>query len=102
MGAKRQRTSKEYQALYNTGKLDVQDLWNEGFRPRSNKYRSAVKEYNYYKQHYIIEVTIVSREEYEEFKMCEIYEAQEKQEAADRDEYERFLLLKNKYAEEDM
>ncbi len=91
-----QPTQKEWQEAYEQGKFDVRFLWDFGFRPRSNKYKSALHEYKYYKRFYSITITL-STDDYDDFKMCEIDVMNEQDEAADREEYDRYLYLKNKY-----
>lgn len=63
------KLQKEWQAEYDAGLLTPQDLWDAGFRPRSNKCRAAVKEWKYYKKHYTVCLTLTP-DEYEELKEC--------------------------------
>jgi hypothetical protein len=96
----KQKTQEEWKNEYEDGKLTVRDLYDAGFRPRSNKYRSAVKEYKYYKQYYSIDLTLTP-DDYQEFKCCEYDVRREEEEKAERQEYERFLYLKQKYGKHD-
>ena len=98
MAEKPQKTQKEWEREWKNGELTVRDLYDAGFRPRSNKYRSAVKEWKYYKRFYSVTLTLTP-DDYEEFKCCEHDVWMEEEEAAERAEYDRFLYLQNKYSE---
>ena len=91
------KTQTAWECEYLNGVHTPRNLYDAGFRPRSNKYRSAVKEWKYYKQFYSITLTL-SYDDYQEFKCCENDVWMEEEEAAKRAEYERFLYLQNKYA----
>ena len=91
-----QKTQAAWECEYLNGIHTPRDLYDAGFRPRSNKYRSAVKEWKYYKRFYSITLTL-SYDDYEEFKRCEHDVWMEEEEAAERAEYERFLYLQNKF-----
>ena len=96
---KPQKTTAEWIYEYESGKRTVRDLYNAGFRPRSNKYRSAVKEWKYYKKYYSVTITL-TQDDYNEFKCCEHDVWREEEEMAERAEYERFKYLENKYGEQ--
>ena len=97
MSCKRER---DYQKEYESGNFDICYFWKEGFKPRSNRGRVAVKEWRYNKRSYEATITM-SRDDYYQFKTCEMLERREKIESEDRAEYERFLYLQNKYGGSD-
>ena len=94
---RKQKTVEEWESQYKSGEITVRDLWDAGFRPMSNKYRSAVLEYKYHKRCYRIRLTLTS-DDYEAFKFCKIDVMEEQIEAEERAEYERFKYLQNKFA----
>ena len=95
-----QKSQEEWKAEYESGNLFPRKLYDAGFRPRSNKYRSAVKEWNYYKKFYSVTLTLTP-DDYQEFKCCEHDVWMKEEIAAERLEYERFLYLNNKYGKKE-
>ena len=91
-----QKTQDSWQKEYESGELTPWALWKAGFRPRSNKYRCALKEYKYYGKYYRISITL-SHCDYDELKGCGAREYQEAVEEEERAEYERFVYLQDKF-----
>ena len=98
MTEKPQKTQKTWEEEYKRGDLSPRALWDNGFRPRSNKYRLAVKEYKYYKKYYCVALTL-TKEEYEQLKNCEMDIWKEQQEADERAEWDHYEYLRDKYGE---
>jgi hypothetical protein len=95
-------SNEEYQTTWDLKHLSgvtPRELWDAGFRPRSNKYRLAVKEWKYYGEYYSVELTL-SPNDYSELKSCPLEIAREEEETEERAEYERFLYLQEKYGDE--
>lgn len=100
MAERSQKAQKTWEEEYKRGEWTPWGLWKSGFRPRSNKYRSALKEYKYYHKYYSISLTLTP-DDYEELKGCGSREAQQLIEESERAEYQRFLYLQDKYGKED-
>ena len=91
-----QKTQTAWECEYLNGMHTPRDLYDAGFRPRSNRYRMAIKEWRYYKQFYSITLTLTP-DDYKEFKSCEHDVWMEEIEKKEIAEYKRFLYLQNKY-----
>ena len=57
------------QAEWNSGKWSIWELWEAGFEPKSNKYRSAVKAWKDHGKYYSVDLTL-TQDEYNELKDC--------------------------------
>ena len=101
MAAKMQKTQKEWQLQWTRGKYTVRELYDKGFRSRSNKYNLAVYEYKYYGRHYSIDL-VLSDGDYNELKDCPSQIEREYEEQAEREEWERFCYLKDKFKNHDL
>jgi hypothetical protein len=89
-------TSDKLQEMYDHGLIDPQRLWDNGFRPVSNKYRCASKSWTRKKKHYEVDLTL-TYDDYQELKMCGIRSQQEAEERMEREEWERIKYLRDKY-----
>jgi len=95
---KPQKGQKEWETEYKRGDHSPRDLYDAGFRPRSNKYLMAVKEWKYYRRHYSVTLTL-SQDDYSELKDCPSQVRQEEEEVAERAQYDNIAYLLNKYGE---
>ena len=86
MAEKIQKTQKEWQLQFTRGKYSVRNLYDKGFRPRSNRYKLAVYEYKYYGRHYSVEICL-SDEDYDELKDIPAQIAGEEAYQRDREEW---------------
>ena len=87
---------EEWQRAWDENCLNVRDLWDAGFRPRSDKYRHAVKEWKYHKKYYSVTLTLDSYV-YAAFKDCYYRELEEVKNLKDLQEYRLIQYLHNKF-----